>query len=185
MKVIVLLCCMALIVNTGCRSTRSSGDSSVEAPERALRTTVPVADTPNAIVYRTTKDFSNYVPVILDARHEHIVSYPAPADVYYKGQLAKPTALENGYWLDNRGINEHVAFLSYTYEEYSRLEKTPDMQLLESRIMERYPLTEMYNCGKRDLFEDEVSELNDLVRKGFPGCEKLNLPVPMTVTRGK
>ena len=112
----------------------------------------------------------------MDENQERIVSYPAPTDIYYKGQLAKPTALADGYWLDNRGINEHVAFLSYTYEEYSRLGEFPDIQLLESRIMERYPLLEMYDCGKRVRGGNEVEELNLLIKNGFPGCRKLSLP---------
>lgn len=186
MKSFAFLCCTMLIASMGCRSTQQTSANQVEkAPERELRMPTPTNSTPAAIVYKTTKDFSNYVPVILDAQHKHIVSYPAPTDVYYKGQLAKPTALENGYWLDNRGINEHVAFLSYTYEEYSQLGAAPDMQLLESKIMERYPLIEMYDCGKRNHFTDEISELNSLIKDGFPGCHKLHIPKPMNVTLNK
>lgn len=182
MRSFALLCCIMLIANTGCRNTRQTSVRMVEkAPERELRMPTPTNSTPVAIVYKTTKDFSNYVPVIMDSQHKHIVSYPAPTDVYYKGKLAKPTALDNGYWLDNRGINEHVAFLSYTYEEYSQLAETPNMQLLESKIMEHYPLTEMYDCGKRNRFTDEVSGLNDLIKAGFPGCRKIQLPVSMNV----
>ena len=59
------------------------------------------------------------------------------------------------------------------------------MQLLESKIMERYPLMEMYDCGKRNHFTDEISELNSLIKDGFPGCRKLHIPKPMNVTLNK
>ena len=68
-----------------------------------------------AIVYKTIKDFSDFVPVIMNAERTKIVSYPAPTDLSLS---AKPTALKNGYWLDNRGISENVVFLNYTYKAY-------------------------------------------------------------------
>ncbi len=183
MKPVVLLCYAMLIVGMGCKSSAPIVVNRTEIDsEQALRGTTPSAANPSVVVYKTTKDFSDYVPVIMDAKQEHIVSYPAPTDVYYKGQLAKPTALDNGYWLDNRGINEHVAFLSYTYEEYSQLDEV-NVQLLENKILERYPLVEMYDCGNRYRFKNEVEELNLLVKNGFPECRKLQLPKPMKYTK--
>lgn len=177
MKPIVFLCSAMLIAGIGCKSSApASLDRSGTDSKEMIRESSPSADRPSTVVYKTTRDFSDYVPVIMDENQERIVSYPAPTDIYYKGQLAKPTALADGYWLDNRGINEHVAFLSYTYEEYSRLGEVPDIQLLESRIMERYPLLEMYDCGKRVRGGNEVEELNLLIKNGFPGCRKLSLP---------
>ena len=182
MKTAVLLSGILLLACSAGRNALSAAEP-VRAQATELRTSA--AEQPDAVVYKTKADFSNRVPVIMDAKHEHIVSYPAPGDVYYRGELAKPTALNDGFWLDNRGINEHVAFLDYTYEEYSRLEQTPDVQVLESRIVERYPLQEMYVCGRRSRFADEVAELNSLIEQGFPGCRKLSLPVSMTVTRAR
>ena len=73
-----------------------------------------------------------------------------------------------------------MAFLDYTYEEYSALEQTPTVQQLEARILERYPLTELYVCGKRGSYAVEVSELNALIKDGFPGCRKVELPRDMS-----
>lgn len=184
MKPIIFLCSAMLILNMGCKSSKQATIPPAESyPVQELRGGMPAQALAVTVVYKTTRDFSDYVPVTMDAKHEHIVSYPAPADLYYKGQLAKPVALAEGYWLDNRGIGAHVAFLDYTYEEYSRLSEAPALEVLESRILERYPLTEMYECGKRSSYTHEVEELNSLIREGFKGCRKVSLPKPMSVTR--
>lgn len=130
------------------------------------------------IVYKTTTDLSNYVPVIMDAGRTKIVSYPSPVDLCIDGKLAKPVALKNGYWLDKRGITENVAFLNYTYEEYSKLAEAPDDML--TKIKDKYPLKELIYCGSRYRFKDEVKELNDLIDAGFPGCSKAGI-IPMGV----
>ena len=54
------------------------------------------------------------------------------------------------------------------------------MQQLEARILERYPLTELYVCSKRGSYTDEVAELNDLIKDGFPGCRKVEVPRDMS-----
>src|SRR5665647_1166899 len=84
--------------------------------------------TASVIIYKTTKDFSDLVPVIMDAGKTKIVSYPAPSDLFFQSQLSKPTALKNGYLLDNRGISENVVFLKYTYEVYSKLTQAPSLK---------------------------------------------------------
>lgn len=180
MKPIIFLCSAMLMLCVGCKSSKPALEATDKAaPGQVLAGAMPAQALPSAVVYKTIRDFSDYVPVILDARHEHIVSYPAPSDLYYQGRLAKPTALAGGYWLDNRGINEHVAFLDYTYEEYSALDKAPAMEQLESCIMERYPLVEMYVCGKREGYTDEVAELNALIKAGFKGCRKVEVSKDM------
>lgn len=180
MKPIIFLCSAMLMLSVGCKSSKPAAQAPDKAePGQVLTGAKPDQALPSAIVYKTIRNFSDYVPVTMDARHEHIVSYPAPVDLYYQGQLAKPTALADGYWLDNRGINEHVAFLDYTYEEYSQLDKVPSLEELESKILERYPLTEMYVCGKRGSNADEVEALNQLIEQGFAGCRKVDLPVAM------
>ena len=134
----------------------------------------------HTIVYKTTSDFSDYVPVILNDERTKIISYPAPTDVFYNGKLAKPTVLKNGYLLDNRGITEYVAFLKYTYEDYSRLKEAPSLNEMFNNILEKYPLKEFIYCGSRNKFKDEVNDLNALIEAGFPNCEKATI-IPMKV----
>lgn len=128
---------------------------------------------PQAIVYKTFRDYSNYVPMTMNKERSEIVSYPSPSDVVYKGILAKPTPLKNGYWLDNRGINENTVFTDYTYEEYSKLKASPSINELKSRILDKHPFLEMINCGIRTQYADEVAELNQIIDSNFEGCKKI------------
>jgi len=131
-----------------------------------------------AVVYKTTEDFDDYVPVIMNKERTEISNYPAPTDLFYEGKLAKPTILKNGYLLDNRGINENVVFLNYTYEVYSQLKEAPALNEMLKNIKEKYPLKELIYCGSRYYLKDEMKELNAIIDAGFPDCKKVEI-VPM------
>lgn len=120
---------------------------------------------PPAIVYKTKADYYDKVPITLSEDKTRIISFPAKTDIYYKGELALPTKLNKGYLLDNRGINEDVAFLNITYEAYSRLDMTPPVELLLQMVIDDDPIIEMYNCGLRSEYDDIASELNTLIDK--------------------
>ena len=129
---------------------------------------------PPTIIYKTKKDYNQFVPVILSEDKSKIVSYPHPKDVFYKGELAYPTKLKSGYLLDNRGINSNVAFLNITYEDYSKLEKAPLPDELFLMISDKDPLIEIYNCGNRYTFKNEISDLNKLIENnGLKKCKCL------------
>ena len=135
----------------------------------------PVAvNSPPCIIYRTKSDYSMNVPVILSADKSKIVSYPDIKDIYYNGKLSLPTLLENGFLLDNRGIGLQVAFLDYTYEEYRKLSSTPPATDLMNIIIDKDPLIEMYQCGRRSQYTDIEHELNILITSGkLNTCKKL------------
>jgi hypothetical protein len=129
---------------------------------------------PACIIYKTRSDYAQQVPVILNAGKTAITSYPDIKDIYYQGKLAYPTRLDDGFLLDNRGIGPNVAFLDYTYEEYSKLVQTPTIDQLFSHILEKDPLTEMYKCGKRIDYHDIENDLNKLITSGkLNSCEKI------------
>lgn len=121
---------------------------------------------PVVYIYKMKKDYSRLVPVMMDETRIRIVSYPAPGDVKTGGKLAYPTRLEGGWWLDNRGIGPNVAFLSYTYEEYSQLEESPTMDELMAHIVDKYPLEDIRACGRRADYKDIVKELNERIAAG-------------------
>jgi len=125
------------------------------------------------LVYKTRKDYSKYVPVIMNAEKTRIISYPNPTDVYGQGKLAYPTPLNDGYLLDNRGIGTNVAFLNITYETYSQFKSAPTMEFLMNNIQDKKPLLVLWNCGARAKFGNEVKELNALIENGFSGCTNL------------
>jgi hypothetical protein len=115
-----------------------------------------------------------YVPVMMSADKSKIESYPDIRDIYYEGKFALPTLLENGYLLDNRGIGPQVAFLWYTYEDYSKLSHTPTVEDLMTGLQDRDPLVEMYQCGQRSQYTNIEQELNDLIKSGkLSTCKKL------------
>jgi len=175
MKNLVYIAIVLIISFSSCKNKEKMIAPTDKLPESPM-----VSATATAIVYNTYKDFSNLVPVIMDAGKTKILSYPAPSDIFYNGKLAIPTALKNGYWLDNRGINENVAFLNYTYEAYSQLKEAPSLSEMMTNIAEKYPLTELVYCGSRSQFKNEVADLNSLIDKGFPNCRKADI-VPMAV----
>lgn len=119
---------------------------------------------PIVYVYKTKKDYSHLVPVLMDETRTRIVSYPAPADLLRNGRPTLPTLLEGGFWLDNRGIGPTVAFLSYTYEEYSQFTHAPSYEELMGHIIDKYPLTSLRACGRRADYKDIVTELNEKIR---------------------
>ena len=129
---------------------------------------------PTTYVYKTKADYNNLVPVILSDDKTKISSFPHPKDVFYNGKLALPVQLENGYLLDNRGISSNVAFLNITYEEYSKLDSTPPVDSLFNMIADNNPLIELYNCGNRYQYKDEVVDLNNMIKKKqLDKCKKL------------
>jgi len=130
-------------------------------------------ETAPTLVYRTRKDYFNQVPVLMNAEKDWIISYPDPTDLNYKNALALPTRLKNGYLLDNRGIGIHVAFLTYTYETYCALSKAPALNQLMDSLLDRNPLTDLWDCGARSLYKNEVEELNALIDRSFPNSKAL------------
>ena len=116
---------------------------------------------PHALVYKTRKDYSNYVPVILSADRKHIVSYPDPQDV--KNDMMKPTALQKKYLLDNRGINKQVAFLSITYADYAALPAPPTEAAMLGMIKDKAPLRELCDCSVKNTVS--VKQLNAMIEK--------------------
>lgn len=120
---------------------------------------------PAAVIYKTRKDYRHHVPVILSDDKTRIVSFPAPSDLRRGGTYTMPTPLHKGYLLDNRGINQNVAFLKWTYEAYSALKQPPPMDKLYRSIADKNPLTALYNCGLKRDPQNDIKHLNELIDK--------------------
>lgn len=162
---------LSMMLLAACHTEKKVADSTTTQSQEDGAAAITVSEdqpqvsvaSPKVIVYKMKKDYSRNVPVTLSADKKTIVSYPHPRDVFTNGKLAVPTQLNEGYWLDNRGINENVAFLSYTYEEYSQLTNVPDLNTLYKNIIDKNPITEMWDCGRRYYYHDIVTELNDAI----------------------
>jgi hypothetical protein len=127
-----------------CRSNKNVGQSAITEQNSADHTTQMAQ--PAVIIYKTTKDYSQNVPVTMNKEKTMIISFPDVKDVYFQGKLAIPTQLPDGFLLDNRGIGGDIAFLSYTYPEYAALETTPTPEQLLKHIIDSNPIDIMYSC---------------------------------------
>ena len=138
-------------------------------------TTGTGASSPYTLVYRTSTDHADHVPVILSDDKKTIVSYPHPKDLKTANGYPVPSALGKDYLLDNRGIGVNVAYLNMTYEQYAALTEAPSMDELEAAIIDRDPLVEMCECARRTEFKDPVKELSAWVEAGEleKHCKKL------------
>ncbi|MBS1536485.1 MAG: hypothetical protein JST20_01900 [Bacteroidetes bacterium] len=92
-----------------------------------------------------------------------MVSYPHPKDIALGSGFPFPTLLHEGYLLDNRGIGKNVAFLKWTYEEYSQLTAVPSLDELYGMILDKDPLVELCDCGNKTAFDDAPKQLNQLI----------------------
>lgn len=162
-----ILLTAGLVACCGTKNTAGPGSSGAQ--------TGTGASSPHALVYRTASDHQNHVPVLLSDDHSRIVSYPHPSDLRTPNGPPTPTPLAKGYLLDNRGISVHVAFLGMTYEEYAALENAPSMEQLESLIIDRDPLLELCECGRRAEFKDVAREITAWVEADelLKHCKKL------------
>jgi len=122
---------------------------------------------PPCIIYKTKADYYHLVPVILSKDRSHITSFPGIRDIYYKGHLAYPDSLVGGFLLDNRGIGPDVAFLSYTYEAYGKLETSPGSTELWKNILDKDPLLEMYQCGNKNQYDRPKDTMNEIIAKDW------------------
>jgi len=150
---------------SGCKSQQQNNSRSV-ASKPPVKTQF-VAALPHIVIYKTANDYGNNVPVLLSDDKTQIVSYPHPTDLFFGENLALPAQLNNGYLLDNRGIAKNVAFLKYTYEEYEKLKDVPTLHELQRNIIDKDPLTELWDCGKKTNFTDLQKQLNDWIDKNL------------------
>jgi hypothetical protein len=117
------------------------------------------------LIYKTKKDYRHLVPVILSGDKTHIVSYPDPKDLKVGNAYTLPLLLHKGYLLDNRGINQNVAFLKWTYEEYAAFKQAPPIDEIYNSIIDKAPLTKLYNCGLKQDKRNTIKHLNNLIDK--------------------
>lgn len=139
--------------------TPSKGGFADSAPVRAL---------PRAVIYKMNGDYADNVPVNVNAAGE-IVSYPAPTDL---GPNSTPIKLDDGYWLDRRGISSMTRFTRYTYSEYRTLKQTPTTSQLLDAIIPGAAVTEIV-CLPVNACDIEGSpeEVNDYISRGLQGCD--------------
>lgn len=161
MRIIIFITLAFLI---GCKSNNTMKKTRNENADRFVLQYIPG---PQALVYKTKKDYNNLVPVLLSDDKSEIILYPHPKDLMIGSGYPLPTSLNNGYLLDNRGIGKNVAFLKLTYQEYSEFKSLPALDELYGYIIDKNPLTELCDCGNKTIFSDLRKQLNQLIDKGM------------------
>ena len=142
-------------------------EENIPAPAPPEINTPPGATEP-IVVYKTRGDYNDLVPIELSEDKTIVVSYPSIRSVYYKGSLAYPTELDNGYLLDNRGVGQDSVFLDTTYEDFIEFSEQPTVEELFEMILYNDPFTEIYECKNLIKGRDgnEVRKINDLINTG-------------------
>lgn len=113
------------------------------------------------IVYKTYKDFSQYVPVMLSEDKTTLISYPDKRDI--ANNRSFPDSLKQGYLLDNIGIGKNTAYLIFTIQDYSQMTIYPTPETLMKSILETNPFTEMYLCN----CQKDTIIINSMIEKGI------------------
>ncbi|MDE7407040.1 MAG: hypothetical protein K2M76_01360 [Muribaculaceae bacterium] len=131
---------------------------------------------PRAVIYKMNGDYADYVPVTLSADGKTIISYPAPSDV---SKASRPVKLDDGYWLDHRGIGEGTCFTSYTYAEYASLKQTPSPSDIMKRLKPEARVTEIVQLPVA-VSQATPQYCNQLINAGLPGCNVV-VSAPTTI----
>lgn len=163
----VIFYSMICLVMFGCKTQQKSSSRFTDNASTKIAPQPFGAAQAHVIIYKTAKDYRNNVPIIMSDDKTQIISYPHPTDLFLGENLSLPTQLHNGYLLDNRGIHKNVAFLNFTYGEYSKLKDVPTLQELQRNIIDKDPLMELWDCGKKINFTDLQKQLNEWIDKNL------------------
>jgi hypothetical protein len=137
----ILIFAMLLLVSASC-ATRLPGPPEATAP---------------VVVYKTKKDYRDYMTVQLSADGQTVTAFPAPSDV--PGQ--KPVQLADGYLL-KRMVGD--AYLSVTIDDYANASRHYSSDELFKLVIDRDPYLEKYDCS--GYTDTDTASINNLIRRG-------------------
>lgn len=167
MKPILLTLAISMTAITGCRtvSTPQAATAIPPTPASTPAGTPMHRALPKAVLYKTNGDYTDNIPVTLNADGTKVVSYPAPTDIT---DLSTPLRMADGYLLDRRGVNADTRFTRYTYSQYRALQSPPSpAEILENVIpgsrvtdLKRLDITLQQALG-------DTAAINTLILNGF------------------
>ena len=128
----------------------------------ALSVNIKTDNANRVIIYKTRKNYSNNIPIVLSQDKRQIISFPSPSDIK---TILKPKKLKKGYFLDNFGISRNTVFISLSYSEYSKLKQLPNEADFKKMIIDSFPFLEMYDCGDRYQFEKTERQINKIIKE--------------------
>lgn len=133
-------------------------------PEKPGSTT-QMAIRKSFFIYKTTQNYQNNVPVRLSEDGKMLIWFPGIGDVKTDNGFMKPIQLTKGYLYDQQGIGTDVAFLDFTYEQYSKLPQTPNPEVLMQHILDKKPLKEAWIITGREYID--INNINSLIENSF------------------
>lgn len=173
-----LLSFMMLLVTAitagGCSASKqgtaaTDTDNQPAVSRKQMASGEAVGRLPMAIIYKTNGDYSDNVPVTLNASRTALLSFPAPSDL----TNASPLPLEGGFLLDRRGISANTAFTKWSYAEYAALPSTPSQQEIMDNIIPTARVTEIVRMPFEASEPDVVSRCNEAISSGLKDCVKV------------
>ena len=127
----------------------------------------------STIIYKTKKDYSHNVPVLLNADKNKVVKMFNAQDFIKNGEIVYPIELEGGYYLDRIGITPQVAYTDFTISAYTKTMMPITAQMLLQHVIDKDPIVEMYDCGKIDP-KNSTEILNKIIKNGdLKNCRRL------------
>lgn len=164
MRLLLFPLSLLLIGGCGGQKDTATAPGTPAAGGVQLSTAEGAGATGRLVVYRTTTDLKDKVPVTLSGDGTAIVAYPHPRDLRLAQGLATPVELAEGWLLDRRGIGKHTAFLRISYADYAAMESPPALADLQEAILARDPFTDLCDCGPRAAFTHPEAELKRIIR---------------------
>ena len=163
MRILILLCLVFALSSCKSRKKQQNDPSHMEYTSDWKP---DFSDGPPLIIYKTTSNFSQLVPVTMNPEKSRIVAYPGPSDVLKGETPAFPTELKEGFWLDNLGIQANSVYLSMSLEEYSHMKEAPSLDKMMEMLEDKAPFEVIYFCGNRAKIEDPVAFANQVIKDG-------------------
>lgn len=171
LNILTLLASAPLLVSChGAKQEIASTDTAVAASPVVIGGKRPAqAVVAKTRIYKTNGDYTNLVPVTLNAARTAVVSFPAPTDLVN----AAPISLSDGFLLDRRGVGVNTAFTSYTYSDYSQMKNPPSPAELLAAVIPGAKVTEIIEMPFAVGAPDAVEKSDSLIAAGFPGCTRI------------
>ncbi len=126
------------------------------------------------VIYKTQTDCSKQVPIMLSDDPQDLISYPHPNDLRYAdGRFRYPVLLEDGYYLDRKGIGPKTNFLRISYEEYAANPPAPPTLL--NLVDHSAKILEIWHCYLNINEENLIDSLNFFIfnQKLMNRCKRI------------
>ncbi len=155
---------LLLILFTACNSLKQNSTIINFTPDYSPGTHI--------IIYKTKKDYSQNLPVLYDEKKQKITKLFSNKELMANGNILYPIPLQKGYWLDRIGIDTTVAYVSFSIQKYTQSMMPITANMLKSKIIDKNPLLEMYDCGK--IKGDTIKIINEIIKNGMlKKCKRL------------